>query len=114
MARTTGEITEILKELYDEEFGGDECESFQLSWCQLRKIAGVERLTDDIISNIGKMMLDSGYALVTFDDFFLVAMEANFRRTRKLPARIAEKYLAVSNEELADDDGDQEIEDDDI
>lgn len=59
-------------------------------------------------------MLDSGYVLVQFDDFLLVGMEANYRGTRKVPARIVESHLAVSAGELEEGDGDQEIEDDDI
>lgn len=114
MARTTVESASILRALYDEEFSGDECELYQLTWNQLRGIAGVERLTDNIIANIGKAMLDSGYALVPFDNFFLVATESNFKKTRKVPARLVESYLAVSAGELEEDDGNQELEDDDI
>lgn len=114
MARTTQEIASILRELYDEEFSDDECEPYQLTWDQLRGIAGVERLTDSIIANICKAMLDSGYALVPFDNFLLVTKESNFKRTRKVPARLVELYLAVTSETLAEDDGDQELEDDDI
>lgn len=113
MARTAQETASILSELYDEEFNGEESEPYQIGWDQLRGIAGVERLTDDIITNVGKMMLDSGYVLVPFDNFLLVGMEANYRRTRKVPARIVENYLAVTDDALVDDDGDQELEDDD-
>jgi hypothetical protein len=111
MARTAAETASILRDIYDEEFSGDESEPYQIGWDQLRGIAGVERLTDDIIANIGKYMLDSGYALVPFDNFLLVGMETNYRRTRKLPGRLAEAYLAVSNNELEVDDGDRVIED---
>jgi hypothetical protein len=113
MAQTTAEIASILREIYDEEFNGEESEPYQIGWDQLRGIAGVERLTDDIISNVGKMMLDSGYVLVPFDNFLLVGMEANYRRTRKVPARLVESYLAVTDEALVDDYGDQELGDDD-
>lgn len=109
MARTAAETASILRELYDEEFNGEENEPYQIAWDQLRGIAGVERLTDDIIANIGKLMLDSGYVLVPFDNFLLVGMEANYRRTRKVPARLVETYLAVSVEESVEGDGDQEI-----
>lgn len=109
MARTTAEISSILRELYDEEFNGEEAEPYQIAWDQLREIAGVERLTDDILAGIGKFMLDSDYVLVPFNNFLLVGMEADYRRTRKVPARIVETYLAVSVEELVEDDGDQEI-----
>ena len=113
MARTAVETAGILKDLYNEEFSSEESEPYQIGWDQLRGIAGVERLTDDIISNVGKMMLDSGYVLVPFDNFLLVGMEANYRRTRKVPARLVESYLAVTDEALVDDDGDQELGDDD-
>lgn len=113
MARTTAETASILRELYDEEFSGEESEPYQLGWDQLRGIAGVERLTDAIVSNVGRMMLDSGYVLVPFDNFLLVGMEANYKRTRKVPARLVESYLAVSDEASVEDDGDQELGDDD-
>lgn len=113
MARTAVETAGILKDLYNEEFNSEESEPYRIGWDQLRGIVGVERLTDDIISNVGKMMLDSGYVLVPFDNFLLVGMEANYRRTRKVPARLVESYLAVTDEALVDDDGDQELGDDD-
>ena len=40
MARTTAETAGILRDLYDEEFSGDECEPYQIGWDQLRGIAG--------------------------------------------------------------------------
>ena len=112
MARTAAETASILRDLYDEEFGGDECEPYQIGWEQLRGIAGVERLTDDIITNVGKRMLDSGYALIPFDNFLLVCKETDYRRKRKVPARIVESYLAVTDKALVVDDAEQEIDDD--
>lgn len=41
MARTAHETASILRELYDEEFSGDESEPYQIGWDQLRGIAGV-------------------------------------------------------------------------
>jgi hypothetical protein len=114
MARTAIETANILRDIYDEDFNGDEAAPYQIAWNELRGIAGVERLTDDIIAGVSKVMLDSGYVLVPFDNFLLVGMEANYKRTRKVPARLVESYLAVSDEELLEDDGDQEFEDDEI
>ena len=122
MERPTYETAGILRDLYNEEFGGDEFEPYQIGWDQLRGIAGVERLTDSILSDIGTAMLDSGYALVPFDNFLLVTMESNFKMARKVPPRIVEMHLATSENEsvdaesadyeLAGTDGTQEIEDD--
>ncbi len=52
-------------------------------------------------------MLDSGYALVPFDNFLLVTMESNFKMARKVPPRIVEMHLATSEIEIDT----QEIED---
>ena len=103
MERATYETAGILRDLYNEEFGGDECEHYQIGWDQLRGIAGVERLTDSILSDIGTAMLDSGYALVPFDNFLLVTMESNFKMARKVPPRIVEMHLATSENESAED-----------
>ena len=112
MAQATAKTASILRDLYDVEFSGDECEPYQIGWEQLRGIAGVERLTDEIITNVGKRMLDSGYALVPFDNFLLVCKETDYRRKRKVPARIVESYLAVTDKALVVDDAEQEIDDD--
>ena len=109
MALTAAETASILRDLYDETFGSEESEPYQIAWDQLRQIAGVERLTDDILAGIGKFMLDSDYVLVPFNNYLLIGMEADYRRTRKVPARLVETYLAVSVEELVEDDGDLEI-----
>jgi len=109
MARSAVETARILQDIYNEDFNGDESEPYRLGWDQLRGIAGVGRLTDDIIGGVCKNMLDSGYVLVPFDNFLLVGMESNYRRTRKVPARLVEAYLAVSSDEEEDDGQDHEI-----
>ena len=108
MARAAAETASILTEIYNEDFCSGEGEPFRLGWDQLRGIAGVERLSDELIARIGKRMLDAGYVLVPFDNFLLVGMEHDYRGTRKVPARLVESYLAVSS---IDDDGDQELSD---
>ena len=70
-------------------------------------LAGVERLTNSILSNLSTVMLDSGYAHVPFDNFLLVTMESNFKIARKVLPRIVEMHLATSEDESADTDGNQ-------
>jgi hypothetical protein len=114
MARTTAKTASILRDLYEEEFNGEESEPYLIGWEQLRGVAGVEQLIDEIIASIGKLMLDSGYVLVPFDNFLLVGMESNYKRTRKVPARLVELCLSVSDDKTVGDDGDHEFENDDI
>lgn len=58
MARTAAETANILREIYDDGFSGEESEPYRLGWDQLRGIAGVGRLTDEVIAELGKLMLD--------------------------------------------------------
>ena len=51
----TYETAGIFRDLYNEEFGGDEFEPYQIDWDQLRGIAGVERLTESILSDKGEI-----------------------------------------------------------
>jgi len=109
MARTVAETASILREIYEEAFNGDECEPYKIGWDELRGIAGVERLTDDIIASLCKLMLDSDYVLVPFNYFLMVGTEGDYGLTRKVPPRLVESYLAVTGEESSEgDEGDQE------
>jgi len=48
MARTAAKTASILREIYDEDFNGEESEPYRFDWDQLRGIAGAKRLTDEI------------------------------------------------------------------
>lgn len=106
MARTAAETVDILRELYQESFNGEECEPYKIGWDELRGIAGVERLTDDIIANLCKLMLDCGHVLVPFNYFLMVGTEGDYSLTRSVPPRLVESYLAVTGEENSE--GDEE------
>ena len=110
MARTAQETANILMDLYNDEFGGDYIEPFRLTWEQLRGIAGKDRITGEYLAELGETLLDEDFALLTFNNIFIVAKEQDFSATRALPARLAERNLFV--EEDGDND-DIEIDDDD-
>lgn len=115
MARTAEETARVLKDLHGETFGGDYLESFQLTWEQLRRISGVNKLTDDYIAEVNDHLLADDYALMTLNNSFIVAKESDFSGTRKLTARLAEKYLNTDDDlEDDDDDEDLELDDDDL
>lgn len=114
MARQHSETACILREIYNAEFHSEDSEQYRISWDQLRGIAGVAKLAEDDLRDIGEEMITSGYALIPFDDFLLVTMEADFRHARKLPARLSERYLFSGGEEdEVDGDDDVELDGDD-
>lgn len=108
MAWNAQEMAEILENLYNREFGGDYVAAYRLTWEQLRSIAGIDRLTDEYLAELGEALLDKDFALLTFNNIFIVAKEEEFSMTRALPARLAERNLFVEE----DEDDDVEIEDD--
>lgn len=108
MARTAIETATVLRNLHSEKFGGDYIEPFRLTWEQLRGIAGIDRLTEDYLAEVSEKLLEKDYALLTFNNSFIVAKEGDFSETRTLTARLTERYLADT-----DDQDDLEFPDDD-
>lgn len=106
MARSATETARILSDLYDERFGGDECERFRISWPELRGIAGVKRLTPAFIEEVNDALHESGYLLISCDNFILVAGETDFANDRRVPQRLVERYLHETPDEPEDIDDD--------
>ena len=109
MKRTARQMAGLLKELYGECFGDDENEPYRLAWSDLRMLAGVSKITDEFIASINEVLAESDFALIPFNDFLIVASEADFRRRRNLPGRMLEKHLCEDKEEIGDD-GDEDDE----
>lgn len=115
MGRSATETARILTELYDERFGGDECERFRIGWPELRGIAGVSRLAPGFLQEIGDALQEDDFLLAIGGNFFVVAREADFNRDRTVPLRLVERYRQGPPEEPEDistDDDDDVIIDD--
>ncbi|NTW88871.1 MAG: hypothetical protein HGB26_07060 [Desulfobulbaceae bacterium] len=112
MVRKAEHVADILKELYDQSFGNEECEQYRLGWADLRALAGVAKLTEAFIAKIGAALAESGHALIPLGDFLLVGYERDFAGARRLPARLLEQYLPEEDTADADTDDDEEFEED--
>ncbi|MDO3377112.1 hypothetical protein [Geoalkalibacter halelectricus] len=113
MARVATETAEILAALFNENFRGGESERYRIGWAELRSIAGVKRLTCDYLNQINETLQETGYLLVTCDNYFVVAGENDFSDDRRVPQRLVEKYLYDEDEDSEDiDDFEAEDEDD--
>jgi len=102
MARSAAQTARILKKLYRREFGGDFSEPFRLSWDNLRTVAGGDRLEAGYLTEVNECLLADDYALLTFNNMFLVAGEGDFSAIRLVPARLVERYHADTSEEDED------------
>jgi hypothetical protein len=96
MARTAVETADILIKIYENQFKNDCVELYQISWPQLRLISEVPRLNSDFIAALNKTLIKDSFALIPFDDYFVVAHESDFNHDRQVPDRIIEKYLEES------------------
>ena len=109
MARTAQETANVLSDIYDESFGNDSYEQFQVGWPELRSIAGVPKLTTAYRNQVDKHLRDLEILLVACDSFLLVARQQDLSHARILPARLVEQYLPD-----AEDDEDLEIDENDL
>lgn len=109
MARTAQETANVLSDIYDESFGNDSYEQFQVGWPELRSIAGVPKLTTAYRNQVDKHLRDLEILLVACDSFLLVARQQDLSHARILPARLVEQYLPD-----AEDDDDLEIDEEEL
>ena len=121
MARTAQETAHVLSDIYDESFGNDSYEQFQIGWPELRSTAGVPKLTPSFLNQVGRHLRDMEMLLVVCDSFLLVARQQDLSHARSVPARLVEQHLPdfeddedleIDEDEL-DDSGDDHQEDDD-
>lgn len=97
MARKVEETAEVLVKIYGDHFKNDFIECYKISWLQLRMISGVQSLDNDYIAALNMFLIKDGYAIVPFDDFFVMVSESDFSNDRQVPDRIIEKYLESLN-----------------
>ncbi len=111
MERTVEETASILISLYDESFAGDSFKPFRMGWPELRSLAGVPKLTDELLWEIDLELKESGYFLFPLDNFVLVAQESDLSYIRPVPPRIVEQYLPDDDDdEFLDLDDDDDLE----
>ncbi|WP_277058317.1 hypothetical protein [Trichlorobacter lovleyi] len=109
MARTAQETAQVLSDIYDESFGNDSFEQFQIGWPELRSIAGAPKLTSAYLNQLNNHLRDLEMLLVECDSFLLVARQQDLSHARSVPARLVEQYLPD-----AEDDEDLEIDENDL
>lgn len=104
-------LSNILGEIYSENFKGEWDEQYEISWEALRALAGGS-LSDSLLREVGRLQAENGFVLVPMEDVLVVAMEIDLS-CRRVPGRIVNHYLNQMAEDDVTDDGDEEQETED-
>lgn len=104
-------LSNILGEIYSENFKGEWDEQYEISWEDLRALAGGS-LPDSLQQEVTKLLAENGFVLVPMEDVLVVAMEGELS-CRRVPGRIVNHFLNQMEEDDEVDDGDEEQETED-
>jgi len=102
MARMAISTAKALIDMYQEDFRTEGMELFRITWPQLRTVAGVAKLDQEYLTELVEALRADKYALIQFEDYFVVASEFDFMHDRMVPDSVVENY--IESEELGDDD----------
>jgi hypothetical protein len=96
-------LSNILGEIYSENFKGEWDEQYEISWEDLRTLAGGS-LPDSLLQEVTKLQTENGFVLVPMEDVLVVAMESELS-CRRVPGRIVNHYLnQMAEDDVRDDD----------
>ena len=93
MAATARRVANILKAIHGESFGGDQCAKFSITWAELRELAGGQPLTGELLGQIGTMLREEDYVLVSLENSLVVAEEHEIDDGREVPGRVLDRFL---------------------
>jgi len=106
--KSAAKMAEIIKEIYEERFGGKKRGRFQISRSQFRRLGGRKTLRDAFIDEVAEECLDLGYILISIGDIIAIIEENVVLNYRNVPKSIVSSYI-----DKEDDDDDHSFEDDD-
>jgi hypothetical protein len=106
--KTAEKMAEIIKEIYEEKFGGKNRGRFKVSRSHFRRLGGRKNLRDAFIDEVAEECLELGYILIPTGDTIAIIEEKVVLNYRNVPKSILNSYIGE------DDEGDDSsVEDDD-
>ncbi len=99
-------LSNILGEIYSENFKGEWDEKYEISWGDLRTLAGGS-LPESLLCEVSRLQAENGFVLVPMEDVLVVAMEGELS-CRRVPGRIVNHYLNQMEDDDATDDVDED------
>ena len=100
--KSAEQMAKIIKEIYEEKFGGKKRGRFQLSRSQFRRLGGRKRLWDTFIEQVADECLELGYILIPVEDIIAVIEENVVLNYRSVPKSIINSYLEEDDDEGED------------
>ena len=76
-------VAEWLAELYEKKFGGKDKGRYRISAGLVRKAAGRNRLYEDDVRMLSRVLLEKGFVLIDMDSFFVVMSVNSFVNYRR-------------------------------
>ncbi len=74
-----------LCDLYERSFGGKDRGRYRISRKLLRKLAGRERLPDELMRDLTDELFERGFILVDMESFFVLLEQRLFHNYRRVP-----------------------------
>lgn len=96
--KSAEQMAEIIKEIYEERFGGKKRGRFQLSRSQFRRLGGRKKLHESFIEEVADECLELGYILIVIGDIIAVIEENVVLNYRSVPKSIINSYVEEDDE----------------
>ena len=85
-------IAKILRLIHSKTFNSTDFCMFQMEHSELASLAGVEKITDNVVKAINKHLKSSDFALVQLFDCFVVTEAPEIDLLRSVPSKLLKKY----------------------
>lgn len=82
-----------LCDLYERSFGGKDRGRYRISRKMLRKLAGRERLPDDLMCALTDELFERGFIFIDMESFFVLLEKRLFRNYRRVPESAVNELL---------------------
>lgn len=102
--RSPAEMVEVLRDIYEETFGGKERGRYRLTHSQFRKLSGRKRLEEGVTNRIINAALEAGFIIIDLGDYFCIVEESVMLNYRPVPKSIGLKYLPDESPSQSDAD----------
>jgi hypothetical protein len=103
-------MSNIIRKIYEEDFGGKKRGRYLLSRSQFRKLAKRKRLSDSFFNEVAEEALESGFILIPLGDSIAVIEEGVVSSYRPVTKKILDSFAIEKDADNDDKDDDKEDE----
>ena len=93
-------IAKILQLIHSKTFNSTDFCMFQMEPSELASLAGVEKITDNVVKAIDKHLKSSDFTLLQLFDCFVVTEAPEIDLLRSVPSKLLKKYQIGSDDSI--------------